>query len=273
MRFLRSLLTALLGGEQYGETGCARRAFERNSSAMLVDEVLGEREPQTGATIAAGHQGVKDALPQFFGYAGSVVEDFNGDHVSVPPTRQRHLAHNAGAQHDFTMPADTRPPGVVHDRLRSVADDIEHRLDQLLLVTVYKRKTDVVVASDFDAARKLRHDQAAYPLQNFVHIERRGPREPVRSEHPVHQRLKPVGLLHDYLGVLMQTRALQLMIEQLCGTADSTQRILDFVGEITDELPIGLGKGQHAFLASDLDLLLDMAEFEQHHLPRQFFVR
>ena len=106
---------------------------------VLVNEVLRERKPQTGAAIAPGHQRMKDALAEFLGYAGPGVENFHRDDMAVAPARERHLSHHARAQRDFAVPAGGQLRAPAHDRLRGVAHQVEHCLNQLLLVTVHER--------------------------------------------------------------------------------------------------------------------------------------
>ena len=89
----------------------------------------------------------------------------------------------------------------------------------------------------------------------------------VRREQAIHQRLQAVGLLHDHLRVLVQLRPLELALEQLRGAADAAERILDLVREVADQLAVGLALLEHALLARDLQLLLDVAELEQQALP------
>jgi len=118
-----------------------------------------------------------------------------------------------------------------------------------------------------NTARIFGENQAAHALEHFVDIERRWLRQPVRRQQAVHQRLQAVGFLHDHLGVFVQARALELVVEQLRGAADAAQRILDFVREIADQFAIGLALIVQALFARDLDLLLDVAKLEQQTLP------
>ena len=131
------------------------------------------------------------------------------------------------------------------------------------LSPLMRGKAHVVVAADGDALRKFREDQAAHPLQHLVHVERRRLRQAMGSQQPVHQRLQAVGLLHDHLRVLVQPGALELPVEQLRRAADAAQRILDLVREVANQLAGGLALVEQALFARDLELLVDMAEFQQ----------
>ena len=79
--------------------------------------------------------------------------------------------------------------------------------------------------------------------------------------------MQTIGLLHDDLRVFVQSRTLELVVEQLRGTPDTAERILDFVREIADQFAVGLALVVQAFLALDFDLLLDMPELQQQALP------
>ena len=51
-------------------------------------------------------------------------------------------------------------------------------------------------------------------------------RAPVRCQQPVDQRLQPVGLVDDDLGVLDQFARFELHLQQLGRAADAAERIL-----------------------------------------------
>ncbi len=58
-------------------------------------------------------------------------------------------------------------------------------------------------------------------------------------------------------------RAVELAFQQLRGAADPAQRVLDLVREAADQLAVRLLLLEQAFLARDLQLLVDVAKFEQ----------
>ncbi len=61
----------------------------------------------------------------------------------------------------------------------------------------------------------------------------------------------------------MQAGAFQLPVEQLRRAADAAQWVLDLVREVANQLAGGLALVEQALLACDLELLVDMAEFQQ----------
>ena len=85
----------------------------------------------------------------------------------------------------------------------------------------------------------------------------------MRRQQPVDQRLQAVGLADDHLRVLAQRRAVELALEQLRRAADAAERILDLVREAANQLAVRLLLLEQALLARDLELLIDVAEFEQ----------
>jgi hypothetical protein len=85
----------------------------------------------------------------------------------------------------------------------------------------------------------------------------------MRREQPVDQRLQAVGLADDHLRVFDQGRPVELALEKLRGTANSAQRILDFVRKATNQFAIRLLLLEEALLARDLELLIDVAKLEQ----------
>src|SRR6266700_1079041 len=64
---------------------------------------------------------------------------------------------------------------------------------------------------------------------------------------------------------LDQRRTIELVLEQLRGAANAAQWILDLVREAAYQVPIGLLLLQQALLARDLELLVDVSEFQDHH--------
>jgi hypothetical protein len=91
-------------------------------------------------------------------------------------------------------------------------------------------------------------------------------RTAVRREQPIDQRLQPVGLVHDDLGVFGQLGCRQLHRQQLSGTADAAQRVLDLVRQVADQLAVGLDLVQRALFAILARLLLDLDHLHQHQL-------
>jgi inorganic triphosphatase YgiF len=85
----------------------------------------------------------------------------------------------------------------------------------------------------------------------------------VRTEQAVHQFLQAVGLLDDDLGVFVQLRVGEFALEQLRRAADAAERVLDLVGEVADQLAVGLLLLGQTLLARRFQLLVDVAELEQ----------
>ena len=177
--------------------------------------------------------------------------------MAIALARDRHLARDARREPDLAAPAG---------RLRGVARDVEHRLDELLLVAGEIGQARVVVAAHDEPLGEFGREERAHALGHLVHIERLDARQPARREEAIHQRLQAVGLLHDHLREFAQLRCIELALEQLRRAADAAERILDLVREVADELAVGLLLLEHLRLARDLELLLDLAEF--HHQPR-----
>ena len=87
---------------------------------------------------------------------------------------------------------------------------------------------------------------------------------PVRSQQAVNQGLQSVGLAHDDLGVLGQLARLDVHFQQLRSATDAAQRIFDFMGQVADQLFVGLGLADHAFFAVLARLLLLGQQLDQH---------
>jgi hypothetical protein len=85
----------------------------------------------------------------------------------------------------------------------------------------------------------------------------------VRAQQPVHQVLQAVGLGDDDVGELAQLRVVEFVLQQLCRAADAAEGVLDLVGEVADQLAVGLLLVQQLLLARDAQLGVDRAELEQ----------
>ena len=89
----------------------------------------------------------------------------------------------------------------------------------------------------------------------------------VRRQQAVHQRLQTVGLVDDDLGVFAQLAAVDLHLQQLRRATDAAQRILDLVGEVVEQLLVGLGLVGQALLA-----LLARLQFQRQQLDDEFAI-
>ena len=88
---------------------------------------------------------------------------------------------------------------------------------------------------------KLRQDQRAHALADFVDVHvAHHVRPAVRRQQAVDQRLQPVGLVDDDLGVFLQVLGLDFHLQQLRRAADAAQRVLDLVGQVADQFLVGL---------------------------------
>ncbi len=70
---------------------------------MLLHETLRQREPQTGATFAAGHQRIKDAVADVLRNARPVVDHLQFKCQPVALLGQRDLTQRTGAADDFAL--------------------------------------------------------------------------------------------------------------------------------------------------------------------------
>ena len=116
---------------------------------MLLHEGLRQRQTEPGATFAAAHQRVKDAVTDVFGHAWAVVLDMQFQCQPKTLASKRDLARHPCAQHQ---------PGIafnhaVRQRVCGVVRDVQHGLDQLLAVAPKLRNAGVVVTRHLQAAR------------------------------------------------------------------------------------------------------------------------
>src|SRR5438552_3196093 len=123
-------------------------------------------------------------------------------------------------------------------RLRGIAGDVEHGLDQLLAVTDDLGNARVVIALDLDGEFSL--DEASHALEHLVNAERFEALRPVWRDHAVHQARQAIGFLYDDLRVFAQLRLVGRAFQQLRRASQPAQRILDLVGQIADQLAVRL---------------------------------
>ncbi len=89
------------------------------------------------------------------------------------------------------------------------------------------------------------------------------------GEKPVHEGLQPVGLLDDHPGVFAQARPVEFTLEELSRTAQPPQGILDFVGQVADQLPVGPVLGHALLFSFDTKPLVDWSKLKQQSSRRQ----
>ncbi len=92
----------------------------------------------------------------------------------------------------------------------------------------------------------------------------------MRGEEPVHQGLQAVGLLDDHAGVFAQAGPVELALKELGRAAQSSEGVLDFVGEVADQLPVRAVLAQALLFALDAQPLVDGPQLEQQRGLRQF---
>ena len=199
--------------------------------------------------------GIEDPVGDLVGHAGAVVLD-DHDHARGGSAARAIVTWRAMR---VTKRISPSPVG----GLRGVARDVEHRLDQLLLVAHDVGQARVVVALDRRSSGNSASEQRAHALDHLVDVDRRDVRQAVGREQAIHERLQAVGLLHDHLRELAQLRVGELALEQLRRAADAAQRVLDLVGEVADQLPVGLLLLEDLRLARDAPLLLELAHLHE----------
>ena len=112
-----------------------------------------------------------------------------------------------------------------------------------------------------------RQYQRQHPFEYFVNIQGDKLWQPVRCQQPIHQRLQPVCFHDDDLRVLLEFRVRQLTLQQLRRAANAAQRILDFVGQVTDELTVQLLMFENFLFADNFHLLVLLVKLKDEALP------
>ena len=129
----------------------------------------------------------------------------------------------------------------------------------MLAVAAEIRHAGVVIPLDDQPARKLRQHHAPHAFAYLVDVEVRDlPLGTVRGKQAIDQCLQAIGLGDDHPRVLALLGHVEFRIQQLRCPAHATQRILDFVRQIAQQLAVGLRQPELPFLSVDLQLLLDL---------------
>ena len=150
--------------------------------------------------------------------------------------------------------------------LRRVAHDVEHDLDQLLLVAMHFRQAQIVIALDDQTFGQFGQHHAAHAFQHLVDIERTEMGRVLRREQFFHQRAQTVRFLDDDLGIFAQRRFFQFLLQQLRRAAYAAQRVLDFVRQIAQQQTIGLRLVQHLFFARQFQRPVYGVKFQQQRI-------
>ena len=236
---------------------------------VLLHKGLRQCQSQPRTPITPRHQRVENAVLDRVRHTGPVVNDMQFQCQSVALFAKSHLPRNPRAENDLCVPQ--RDP--FGQRLGRVVGDVEHGLDQLFAVAPELGDGRVVVAFDTQPAREFRQDHRAHPLTHLVDVHVPHQMRPaVRCEQAVHQRLQAVGLVDDDLGVLDQVLGLDLHLQQLRRATDATERVLDLMRQVADQLLVGLRLVDQAFFAVLFDLLLQRQQFH-NNLARVFGLR
>src|SRR5262249_6671793 len=85
----------------------------------------------------------------------------------------------------------------------------------------------------------------------------------LRRQQPIEQRLQAIGLLDDHLRVFHQLGALELALEQLRRAAQASERVLDFVREIANQLARRDLLVEQALFALHAQLLRDRSQLDE----------
>ena len=121
-------------------------------------------------------------------------------------------------------------------RLRRIARDIEHGLNELLAVGRDLGQAGIVIPSHGQRLGKLSEYETTHAFQYFVDVGRCGLHALMRLQQALHQILQAIRFLDDDLGVFAQGGVGQFVFEQLRCAANTAQRIFDFMREVAHKL-------------------------------------
>src|ERR1044072_9170290 len=116
------------------EKGEARADFETDQAVVTADQVLRDREPESGAVRTPGDERIEQRLAQVVGHAGPVVFELHARDDTMPASADVHVGERARAQDDAALAAR-----VLRDRLQRIAPEVEHRLDDQIAMERRRR--------------------------------------------------------------------------------------------------------------------------------------
>ncbi len=198
---------------------------------MPADEILRNRQTESGAIGTPGNQRIENGLGDFCRYAGPVILDLDAGNQLVPELADGEVAEDPRAKHDMTV----RPYG-----LHRVAGHVEQGLDQLIGVGRQRRQTGVVVTDEANRVVLFVGDQDNDPLQDFMQVDQLALRPADRTEKAVGQGGQTVCFADDDARVLAQRWRWQFAFQKLGGAAQPTEWVTDLVGELTDHAATGI---------------------------------
>ena len=173
--------------------------------------------------------------------ARPVVLDMQFQCQAITVLAERHLALDARAQDDLRA----SPARALDERLGGVADDVEHRLDELLAVAAEVGHAGVVVAHHHEPARELGQEQArtrshtSWMLTGHDVGRRCGV-----SRRSMSGCSRSASLMMTW--VYSRAGRLELALEKLRRAADAAERVLDLVREVADQLAVASVAQQRA---------------------------
>ena len=124
-------------------------------------------------------------------------------------------------------------------------------------------QTRIVIALDEHAAVRFAAHQVIDVLAQFMDVETLAPRRATGPEHGIDQRGETIRFADDHLGIFAHRLVAQLAFQQLRGTAQTAQRILDLVSKLANHQPTAPQLRQERGLAADTLSLGGIAELHQ----------
>ena len=124
--------------------------------------------------------------------------------------------------------------------MTGIACNVQQHLRDLFAVAFDFRQADIEVSVQRMRGAELVTQQLQYAVEQAMNIGADITRQLVWHQQAINQILQAVCLTDDDLSVLNQLRRGEFTLQQLRGTAQTTQRIFDLVRKVANQFAISL---------------------------------
>jgi hypothetical protein len=221
---------------------------------MTANQFLRRGQAEAGAFRLARDERIEHRVLQVGGYARSVIFDFYRGDDTMSNVAYREVGNGSASQ---------REGAVAIERSDRIAHEVQERLHHLVAIEVDLRQARIVISVHGQLFLVFRLDKAHDVLEKFVDIDRLLVGRTARAEQRVDQSCESICLTDNDIRVFSQLRIIELTLQQLRCTADTTERILYFVRKLSNHLPTRTVLNQQCVLAADLVAACYIGHFNQ----------
>jgi len=144
-----------------------------------------------------------------------------------------------------------------------IAHEVQERLHHLVAIEVDLRQARIVIAVHGQLFLVFRLDKAHDVLEEFVHVDWLLIWRAARAKQSIDQSCEPICLADNDIRVFSLLCIIELTLQQLRCTADTTEGVLYLMRKLSNHLPTRTVLNQQRVLAADLVAACYVGHFNQ----------